>query len=177
MSHRLLSKTRPTDNGPRSPLIHILDDYSLLNIFSLYRPALSDESELDDANDQILDEGEWSRKQWWYRLVQVCRRWRYIVLESASRLRLSLVCARGAPVADMLAHSPLPVIIDHFDDKYYDVTAEDEEGIIFALTQHRYRVRRIRLRMVVYILQKLINTLDGEFPILEYLLIEPLQFQ
>ena len=73
----------------------------------------------------------------------------------------------------MLAHSPLavPLIIDHFDDNYRDLTAEDEEGIILAL-QHRDRVRRIRLLKHIPILQKLIISLDGEFPILEFLLIE-----
>jgi hypothetical protein len=168
-----LSETRPTGNGPHRPHIHILDDYSLLNIFSFSRPAILDESEVDES--QFSEDGEWKLEQWWFRLVQVCRRWRYIVLESASRLRLSLVCARGSPVADMLAHSPLPVIIDHFD-KHHDITAEDAEGIILAL-QHRDRVRRIRLRKSVPILQKVINSLDGDFPILEYLLIEPQRLQ
>src|SRR6266478_7159010 len=71
----------------------------------------------------------------------------------------------------MLAHSPsLPLIIDHLD-QHDDITAEDEEGIIYAL-QHRDRVRRIRLVKPIPILEKLIITLDGEYPNLEYLLIE-----
>jgi hypothetical protein len=95
------------------------------------------------------------------------------VLESASYLRLSLVCARGTPVADMLAHSaPLPLIIDHFNIDY-EIAAEDEEGITLAL-QHRDRARSIRLRGDESTLQKFINSFDGEFPILEYLLIVPL---
>jgi hypothetical protein len=70
----------------------------------------------------------------------------------------------------MLAHSPpIPLIIDYLDD-YLDITAEDAEGIIFAL-QHRHRVRRIRLRGSIPILQRLINILNGEFPILENLYI------
>jgi hypothetical protein len=176
MSHRLSSETW-ADKQPTTyrPLIHILDDDSLLNIFSLCRPALSDESEVYNANDHILEGREWSRKHWWHRLIQVCRRWRYIVLESASHLRLSLVCARGSPIADMLTYSPLPLLIDHFD-KYHDMTAEDEKGILLAL-QHRDRVRRIRLRKSLSTLQRLIYALDGEFPILEYLLIEPQKFQ
>ena len=116
------------------------------------------------------------RERWWYKLVQVCRRWRYIVLDSASHLRLSLVCARGTPVADMLAHSPpLPLIIDHLHQNQV-ITAEDEEGIILAL-QHRDRVRRVRLVNPIPTLQKLIIALDGEFPILEYLLVEYQQLQ
>ncbi|KAF8468670.1 hypothetical protein DFH94DRAFT_276928 [Russula ochroleuca] len=118
----------------------------------------------------ILGGGKWNRERWWYRLVQVCRRWRYLVLESASHLRLSLVCTGGTPVADMLAHSPpLPLIIDHFD-RCDDITTEDEEGIILAL-RHRDRVRCIRLVKPIPILQRIINSLDGEFPNLESLFI------
>jgi hypothetical protein len=173
-SYQPFSKIRPTGNGPHKPHIHILDDYSLLSIFSFSRPEILDESLVDG---QFL-EGEWNLERWWYRLVRICRRWRYIVLESASRLRLSLVCAPGIPVADLLAHyPPLPLIIDHFDkDCGSPITAEDEEGIILAL-QHRDRVRRIRLRKSVSILQKFVNFLNGEFLILECLFIAPRRSQ
>ena len=71
----------------------------------------------------------------------------------------------------MLAHSPpFPLSIDHFDE-YQSLTTEDEEGLFLAF-QHRDRVRRIRLMKPVPILQKLIIALDGEFPILEFLLIQ-----
>jgi hypothetical protein len=72
----------------------------------------------------------------------------------------------------MLAHSPLaiPLIIDHFDEEYQDLTAEDEKGIILAL-KHSDRVRRIRILKPIPILQRIIIALDGEFPILEFLLI------
>ena len=97
---------------------------------------------------QLLGGGEWNHERWWYRLVKVCHRWRYIVFQSASYLRLCLVCARGTPVADMLAHSPpLPIVVNYFD-KDHDITAEDKAGVILAL-QHRDRVRRIRLRKLV----------------------------
>ena len=69
----------------------------------------------------------------------------------------------------MLAHSPpLPLVIDF---QYYDITAEDEEAIILALEQ-RDRVRRIRFNHIpVLNLQKLITTVDGEYPTLEYLIL------
>jgi hypothetical protein len=132
---------------------------------------------LEDVNNvQLLEGGEWNHERWWHcrwhKLIQVCRRWRYLVLGSALYLRLSLVCTRGTPVADMLAQSPpVPLIIDHIDDKYHDLTAEDEEGITLAL-HHRDRVRRIRLMKPIPSLQKLVTALDGEFPILEFLLIQ-----
>jgi hypothetical protein len=71
------------------------------------------------------------------------------------------------------AHSPpLPLIIDRVD-KNHCVNAADEERIILAL-RHRDRVRRIRLLMPIANLQKLILSLGGEFPMLEYLYVSPL---
>ena len=163
------SKTQLTANRSPSTLIHLLDDDSLIIIFSFCRLVISDESTI--YRNVRIDDGEWNRERWWYRLIQVCRRWRYLVLESAFHLQVSLVCGRGTPVPNMLAHSPpVPLIIDHIDGEYNVLTPEDEEGIIHAL-QHRDRIRRIRIRKSNSILQKLIIALDGEFPILEYLLI------
>src|SRR6266446_2500314 len=174
MSCQLLVKHRPTGDRPPSILIHILDDDSLLNVFSFCRPVILGENEAN--TNQILEGGEWIQERWWYRVAQTCHRWRRLILEHAFHLHLSLVCARGTPVADMLAHSPhLPIIIDHLD-QYDGITAKDEEGIIHAL-QHRDRVRRIRLAKPIPILEKLIITLDGEFPILEYLFIEDQPYQ
>jgi len=161
-----LSLAKPTVDRYHSTSIHILDDDSLLNIFRLYRPVLIDE-EKDDEIDILIRE-EWKRERWWYKLVQVCRRWRYLILGSASHLGLCLLCTYGTPVADMLAHSPpLPLIIDHFNESL-DITIEDEEDLLLAL-QHRDRVRRIRLHMPVTNLRKLLIAIDEEFPMLEYL--------
>jgi hypothetical protein len=157
-----LSETRPTGNRSSNTPVDLLDDDSLLIILSFCRPVISVDSAVYDH--QVLDGGEWNRERWWYGLIQVCRRWRYLVLDSAFHLQISLVCARGTPVADMLAHSPpLPLIIDHIDEEYDVLTPEDEKGIILAL-QHRDRVRRIRIRKSVSILQRLVIALDGEFP-------------
>jgi len=76
----------------------------------------------------------------------------------------------------MLADSPpLPLIIDYLDE-FNHITAKDEEGIIHAL-RYRDRVRRIRIRNPLPILEKLIITLDGEYPILEYLFIMHERYQ
>jgi len=153
----------------RRPFVDTLDDDSLLNIFHLYRPDHSDEDHGDrDSDGHILGGREWGRERWWYKLVHVCRRWRYLILASSSFLGVCLVCTRGVPVATMLAHAPpVPLIIDHLDE-YHDTTADEEEGILLAL-QQRDRVRRIRLVMPVVKLQKLVKAIDKEFPILEYL--------
>jgi hypothetical protein len=87
--------------------IDILDDDSLLNIFYLYRPFLLGEDDNDEA--RLFGGFErWERGHWWYKLAHVCQRWRNLMLGSASYLGLYLVCTKGSPVADMLAHSPPP---------------------------------------------------------------------
>ncbi|KAF8490533.1 hypothetical protein F5888DRAFT_1808005 [Russula emetica] len=173
ISYQLLSNTWPIGNGSsstRTP-IHILDNDSLLNIFHFYRPAPSSLGENDADAVEILGGANWNHERWWYSLVQVCRRWRYLVLESAPFLGISLLCTYGTPVADMLAHLPcLPLIIDYLDP-YDDLTVDDELGIILALW-HCDRVRRIRLMQPVPVLQRLLMILQGEFPNLEYLFIE-----
>ncbi|KAI9461534.1 hypothetical protein F5148DRAFT_1214955 [Russula earlei] len=118
----------------------------------------------------------WVHERWWFKLAHVCRRWRYLVLGSASHLGLCLLCTYGTPVADMLAHSPpFPIIIDYIDEDR-EVTTEDEEGILLAL-RHRDRVRRIRLWRDVPNLRTLLMALDDGFPILEFLYIEALAKQ
>ena len=154
----------PVGNSPHAASIHVLDDDSLLNIFHLYRLEIFDVDE-DDAQ-RILG---WERERWWYKLAQVCQRWRIILLGSASYLGLCLVCTYGTPVEDMLAHSPpFPLVIDYFGD----ITAEDEDGIILALKK-RDRVRRVRLETPVLQLRNLMVAIDEEYPVLEYLIILP----
>jgi hypothetical protein len=152
--------------------IHILDDNSLINMFYHCRPVLLDD---DEANDlRILQGGKWDREYWWYKLVQVCRRWRYLVFRSVFHLGLCLRCTNGTPVADMLEHSPpLPLVIDYYIDGNRGLSEEDEKGIMLAL-QHRDRVRRIRLLMPHQDLQKFIAAIGKEFPMLEFLYLSPL---
>ena len=112
---------------------------------------------------------QWVRGRWWYRLAQVCQRWRNLILGSASHLRLSLVCTNGTPVKNMLTHSPpLPLTVDYTSEDI--ITAEDEEGILLALEQ-RHRVRHLRLGLPVQNLWKFVTAIDEEFPILEYLIV------
>ena len=151
--------------------IQVLDDDSLLNVFRLFRPFLLGEDE--DDNARLFGGYErWVHGRWWYTLAHVCQRWRNLIFESTSYLGVSLVCTNGTPVADMLAHSPpLPLVIDYFTIKEHpDITAEDEEGAIVALRQ-RDRVRRVRFEMPATNLQKLVMTIDEEYPILEHLVI------
>jgi hypothetical protein len=66
----------------------------------------------------------------------------------------------------MLVRSPpLPLIIDYHGR---NISTEDKDAIILALAQ-RDRVRRIRFGKPV--LQKIVMAIDGEYPILEYLIL------
>jgi hypothetical protein len=71
----------------------------------------------------------------------------------------------------MLAHSPpLPLTVDYRSRD--GITAEDEEGILVALEQ-RHRVHHLRLFFPNQILRKLVMAIEEEFPILEYLIVDP----
>ena len=154
---------------PHTVSIHVLDDDSLLNVFYLYRPYLLGEEDDDPAR---LGGGKvgWVRGRWWYKLAHVCRRWRNLLLASATYLDICLVCSKGTPVADMLAHSPpLPLTIDYVRGDF-GVSEEEEQGILLALKQCD-RVRRVRLQMAIPNLRKLVQAIDEEFPVLEHLII------
>ncbi|KAI0274439.1 hypothetical protein BGY98DRAFT_70201 [Russula aff. rugulosa BPL654] len=157
---------------PHIVSIHILDDDSLLNIFYLYRPFILGEDE-DDYYRLVGGRELWDWGRWWYRLAHVCQRWRNLILGSASYLRLSFVCTNGTPVENMLAHSPhLPFTVDYYSED--GITAEDEEGILLALEQ-RHRVRHLRLLVPNQVQQKLVMAIEEEFPIPEYLIVNPLK--
>jgi hypothetical protein len=65
--------------------------------------------------------------------------------------------------------------MDYFrNDHDQVITVEDEEGIMLALEQND-RVRRIRLQSPALNLQKLIMAIDEEYPVLEYLILEPFE--
>ncbi|KAI0249394.1 hypothetical protein BJV78DRAFT_702552 [Lactifluus subvellereus] len=83
---------------------------------------------------------------------------------------LHLQCTNGVPIANMLAHSPpLPLAIDYHEEGG-EMTEEDEEGILLAL-RHSDRVHYISLWLPSPKLQKVITTMDEQFPILERLYI------
>jgi hypothetical protein len=159
----------PTTSSKRrhSP-IYILNDDALLHIFYIYHLHLQDVYENEDGIIVLA----WKRQRWWYKLAQVSRRWRYLILESRSTLDLHLFCTNGVPVADMLAHSP-PLPLTIFYPFCFMMTAEDAAGALLALS-HRDRVRRISLKITARHLNKFIPAMDGLFPILEQLEISPL---
>ena len=66
-------------------------------------------------------------------------------------------------------HPPLPLTVDYSGED--GITAEGDEGILLALEQ-RHRIRRLRLYFPIQNLQKLVKAIDGEFPTLEYLIVD-----
>ena len=140
----------------------MLNDDVLLNIFFLYP------QDIDEIHPYVNSWYGWNKERWWYKLVQICRRWRYLILSSPVRLGLHLVCTYGTPVAEMLAHSPpLPLIINYTDFDLHG-SVEDEEAILLAL-QDRDRVGRVGLGMPATKLLRPIAAMDGRFPVLEHL--------
>jgi len=150
---KLLSLLLYLSHAPDNRPIHLLNDDALLNIFELYPLDI-----LDSYHD-ILSQPNWDAARWWYKLAQVCRRWRYLILLSPVRLGLHLVCTYDTPVADMLEHSPpLPIIVNYLDEDR-ETTAGDEEAILLAL-QYRDRVRRIGIKMPATNLLKHLMAMD-----------------
>jgi hypothetical protein len=134
----------------------------LLNIFQLYKLADPDEYYDGEHRPVVV----WHRQRWWYKLTHVCRQWRNVILESPTQLDLHLYCTNGVPVADMLAHSPpLPLTICYRTD--LEITAEDESGILLALS-HRDRVRHIYFSRLPNV-GKFVTVMDDQFPSLERL--------
>ncbi|KAH9973458.1 hypothetical protein BGW80DRAFT_1252046 [Lactifluus volemus] len=170
MSSRL-STTRglkkPRGRASRRLTSNKLNDDILLNIFHLYQLDYlytRDEEDSSGRNVRL----RWDRQRWWYKLAQVCRKWRCLILASPIRLDIHLLCSYGVPVADMLAHSPpLPLAI-WYSNGDREMTAKDEEDALLALSHHD-RVHRISLCMPASKLGKFINAMDDEFPILEHI--------
>jgi len=136
----------------------------LLTIFDWYR-------RLDNTTDDS-DVG-WNLERWWYRLIQVCQVWRYIILSYPTLLDLHLVCTYGTPVEAMLNHSPPFPLILYYPGKREapgTISDEDKRGAIFALRQ-RERVRRVHITGPAASVRDLVGTMDDEYPTLQRLVI------
>jgi hypothetical protein len=160
-----------TTSNSSHPPVYTLNNDVLLNILFLYRLSFGDED--DDYYHYGMYYPYCERQRWWYNLAQVSRQWRYVILASKCLLDLHLLCTYGVPVAEMLAHSPALPLIIFYNKKGRDMTAEDEEGILLALS-HRDRVHGIHLEMPTPKLGKFITAMDEQFPILENLYVNSL---
>ena len=108
----------------------MLDDDSLLQIFSCYR---------------LEEDSDWNIRHTWRKLTHICRRWRNLIYDSWSHLDMCLSLTNNSPSIDVLSHlPPLPLIID-YSDRTRAMARKDEDNICLGLQQHG-RLRRVVLQ-------------------------------
>ena len=115
----------------------MLPDNALLEIFDFY--------EVDLGETRDADIG-WIWSQWWKKLIQVCRRWRGIILSSPRRLNLRVICTNNTPTRTLLDIWPLfPVVI-----RCRSPQMVDEEGVenIIAAVEHPDRISQILIHQI-----------------------------
>ena len=144
------------------PAIHWLNDDILLSIFNCYR--------LSDRYHTY----HWYHRHLWFKLSQVCRRWRHLIYQYAFLLGIHIKCTNGSPIVDTLDHLPsLPLFVEYTDVGMkglspLKLTMQDELGIYHAIRLHD-RVHHIELQLPSSILHKVFELLDELFPILEHI--------
>ncbi|KAH9970912.1 hypothetical protein BGW80DRAFT_1253730 [Lactifluus volemus] len=101
--------------------------------------------------------------RWWHPLVHVCRRWRYIVLESPLRLDLQLVCNANTPVKKTLDVWPqgLTIVIE---ESRFRLPLSGAN--IIAALEHHDRVSEINLITTSTILNQLNKVMKKPYPVL-----------
>ena len=108
----------------------------------------------------------------WYRLVQVCQRWRYIIFAYKRRLGLVLFCTNGTPVRNSLDCWPnLPIVIQYgpFRGPNPDPLASGDEDEIVAALQNPGRICKIQLTLTAPLSDKLATKTQGPCPSLRLL--------
>ena len=115
----------------------------------------------DELLLEIFDFSMW-RSGDWETLVQVCQRWRSIVLSAPHRLRLRLVCTGRTPVRERLYIWPkLPIVLRVLGGFY-----GTNDNIIAAL-EHRDRIYEIYFDCVSNDeLERLAGAMEVSFPTL-----------
>ena len=108
----------------------------------------------------------------WNQLTQVCRRWRYIVLESPRRLDLRVICSDRTPTrASLDIWPPFPIIIFYYCNPGIPRLAApvDEQGVqnLVAALEHRDRTFEIVfVSMEVSVFEKLVAVMQEPLPAL-----------
>ncbi|KAI0258334.1 hypothetical protein BC834DRAFT_911882 [Gloeopeniophorella convolvens] len=141
-----------TGAKPRKATINFLPDELLLEVFSAHLRQNS---------------GPQPTPRQWFQTVpaHVCRRWRQLIIMSPRRLGLYVLCCAGAPISDLLDHSPpsIPLKLD-----YHDWTPATKGDILLTLG-HLSRVRDISLSAEIIALRDLLSRMDSRAPQLEKL--------
>lgn len=134
------------------PLIEMLPDEILLEIFDCHRQATLDNS---------------SNLWKWHRLAHVCQRWRILVFESPRRLDLRLAYTFKNPLRKSLDLWPdLPVSVWYPKATLRRLSLDDEENVATVLN-HANRICDINLSMTWQLASKSAASLKAPFPILQ----------
>jgi len=149
------SRLSGTGIGQPDVTIDMLHDDVLLEIFDYYRRLVS------------WHDGLWM----WQNLLHVCRRWRYIVLESPRRLDLQIECHRSTPTRKLLdIWPPFPISISS-----YPWSREGTRGNhnIFAALQRCKRISQIDFSDITCMeVEQFAAAMDEPFPILTDLCVQ-----
>ena len=138
-----------------SPLIEMLPDEILLEIFDFHRLAILDNS---------------SNLWKWHSLAHVCRRWRNLIFQSPRRLDLRLAYTYKSPLRKSLELWPdLPVSVWYPKcPQHRRLSPYDEENVL-AVLKHASRICDINLSMTRQLASKSAASLKESFPILQRL--------
>jgi hypothetical protein len=148
----LATMTELGNTAPPKATIGTLPDVALLEIFDFFVAT--------------VDLGHIR----WYRLVHVCRRWRYVIFASPRRLNLQLFCTSRTPVKKML--DIWPVLPLKISSSVHRLTRRGANGVdnILAALGHRDRVGSIDLSdLTSSPLKRLVAVMREPFPALTYL--------
>ena len=128
----------------------MLPEDVLLEVFDSYRQVSQDPGD----------------RPWkWYTLIQVCQKWRNIVLGSPRRLDLWLLWTYRTPVRMTLDYWPsLSIVISYCASlEFRPPSPEDEDNVIAAL-EHHNRLRGIQLAVTSSLLGKITKLMQASFP-------------
>ena len=137
-------------------MMDMLPDLALVEIFDYYKADITETRKAGIG---------WPWSQWWKTLIQVCRRWRGIIVSSPRRLDLQVICTNNTPTRTLLDIWPLfPIRV-----LCQPPQMVDEKGVenIIAAVERRDRTSNILINQINgHAFEKLSAAMNKSFPIL-----------
>jgi len=116
---------------------------------------------------RLDDEYGWNHRHRWYKLLQVCRRWRYVTLEWKSRLKLRIQCNFANRRTTILSHlTQIPLIISF---KFHARNPPLSKKKLLLALQNPDRVSSVSIDHWCLGDLELRRALDNTFPMLDIL--------
>ena len=102
----------------------------------------------------------------WYRLAQVCRRWRFVIFAYPRLLDLRIVSTNSTPIREIPDFWPadLPIIM-----WYPSLLSREDQDNIFDILKNPARICEMDIDIMCFLLAKCASLLEEPFPALEYL--------